>query len=108
MGFVWDVPLDPGEVLGLGLGPANDQEGSFAQAGDGKVRLDPAGLVEPLGINLRPGATPTSLAEIRLSTAQASRPSRRNLAKLDWSNSPTVSRTALHSAAQFSNQFWRP
>jgi hypothetical protein len=56
----------------------------------------------------RPGATATSAAQMRFSTASASRPTTANLAKEERSNSPTASRTARCSSAEWANQFCRP
>ena len=55
-----------------------------------------------------PGSTSTSADEIRFSTVQASGPWTSSLASEVWSNSAAPSRHARCSAAEYSNQFWRP
>ena len=87
--------------LALALAPAVMTRKAVSEsARHSEIGLDAAALVQPLRVDdLRPGSTATSFAQIRCSTASASRPSTRNLAKEVMSNSPTESRTALCSAA---------
>ena len=56
----------------------------------------------------RPVGASTSLAQIRWRIREASPPSSMNLANDVWSNSPTPSRTARCSPAEYSNQFCLP
>ena len=73
---------------------------------DGTINIVDAALGRWKGAT--PGATATSLVQMRFRAASAPSPSTTNCAKEVWSKRPTASRTARCSCAEASNQFWRP